>query len=500
MSMTIEQRATIIKYLKTHKISYQLTSPKTFTSSVNYPNALVIKIEDKNKLENLMAEINQLNTTRGNHPRIYASVIGGGRGGNNNSYSIGKLWEGVDVFLQLAWKPEFAIREADEIKTEDNEAICRISANMMLVELNQHLYEKGYYSPTLCGSLQFMSFAGGLATGSHTAYGYLSEMVEGLQVLLPNGEMKYFAKNDKDFSLYTTSASLGMLGIITAVDIKVNKGKKKLKRIVELSTYDTFMKKIREQVEQGISLDSRAIIFSSVNLKKDSPVKLTRWEWVSAETPNAGVVESQVADNSLIGRSILPMFAKKYPKMLSSIFRKVALTSGLEGVSVAPPASLMGAEAKVVGQLTEMGIFFAYNEKLDAILNHIFELAEEHRIQNTFPVNTAIYIRFPKKPDSNEHMVVIDFASMGLNLQPTKDFVDEVIAYLNKQDIKANIHYGKSYGVNLNKSLTSADGGWEALKKRCEVFYADHGMDEGMLKLRMDALENMGSTPRLKLN
>ncbi len=494
MTIKNDQRAELIKFLRQNKISYKLTSPKTITSSVKNANAILITIKEKNKLKDVTQKINQLNQ---NHPKdssIQVAVIGGGRGGNNQSYSIEKLWKGVDVFFQLVWPLEFNVLPQDEMKSSDSEAVCRVSPNMMLIELNKYLYANGYHCPTLFGSLTFMSIAGGLSTNSHTSYGYLSEIVQGIEVLLPNGETKYFSKKDKNFNLFCQNASLGLLGIITAVDINVKKESKKLKRIIEFSTYDQFMKKIREETAQGIPLDSRSIIFSSVNLKNNSPVKLTRWEWVSSSTPNQGVAEVQLIDDSFVGRSVLPMLATKYPKILSKFFNQATLSSAHGGVTISPPAEIMGPEARMVGRLTEMGINFAYNEKLDNILNKLSHLLNEKMALNLFPVNTAVFLRFPKKRDSNEYRVAMDFASMGLNITEMKEFVNEIIAYLDSEGIQAGVHYGKSNGIVCNKSLSSSSDSWDGLKIQYQQYYRENNLDENILSQRLIALENTETT------
>ncbi len=502
MPMTIAQRKEIIQFLDANNIRYEITSPRTYTSSVDQENALVINVKDKNQLPELVKKINEINLRNGDE-QVNASVIGGGRGGNNNSYSIGKLWNDVDVFIQLGWdpEPEFTVlttpplikkhkhKKTEKPELKPTEALCRISPNMMLSELNRRLYKEGYHCPTLCGSLPFMSFAGGLSTGSHTSYGYLSDIVQGVLLLLPNGKEKYFKKGDKEFDLIVDKASLGLLGTIIAVDIKVNKGRKNLKRVVEFSTYGEFMGEIHDQVAEGVSLESRSVIFSGVDLNSESRVKLTRWEWVP-EDAFEGVPGPQVADDSFVARKIGPMIAKQFPEMFSSVFQSVTLSPDLAGTVIAEPEAVMAPESKLAGQLTELGIFFDYGgENTDKALRRLSEILQAKRDQGEFPINTAIFMRFPKKPNSDQHLVAIDFASLSLDLKDTKAFVNEVIAYLESEGIKVNLHYGKSSGVSVNQALSERTEGWEKTKERFSKFYKHHHLDQSLLKKKLIALE-----------
>lgn len=499
---TPQELKDIQKYAKEHGIECSESTPKTFTSSVkgDVPHRIVLKINDASQLPPLMKEINRINAE--SKDPVCTSVIGGGRGGTNNSYSIGHIFDGTDVFIQIVTPPtlkEIHIKDHKEEFKEDKEskmpkddfeekeskrapttekksevAIFRISPNMMLVELNEQLFAAGYHCPTLCGGLPFMSLGGGLSTGSHTSVGYLADIVVGIRLLLPNGTYKYFTKEDPDFDLICNQPTLGLLGVITAIDIKVNPGRKKLQTTTALLTYENFMAEIEKDIQRGQTLDFRGLIFSAYDLQGKTPVKMTRWDWVEGTTPDVGTPAVAIADSSFFSSRVVPKIATTSPKLVSYFFNREKITPAHSGKIVAEPHKIMGPESQLVGTLTEVGVFFDYDaSKMKEVLKRLEEILKSKGAQNKFPVNTAIFIRFPKSGAG--HKVAIDFASLGLDLPEMLPFINEFVSYLRTLSLHPQTHFGKNHAIQISQSDSSSNG-WEQLKAKYSAFYKKHDL------------------------
>lgn len=488
MAMTEKQRLAIIKYCEMNDIDCQQKSPQTFTSSVNeHANHLIITFKNKEQLHEFTQQICDWNR---DPPHIQTSIIGGGRGGHNNSYSIAQLWEGTDVFMQLAWEPTVTIQTNNSESPE--EKTCRISPNMMLTELNKQLYDSDLHCPLLFGTLPYMSIAGGLATNSHTAYGYLADAVVGLEVLLPNGSYQYFKKGDPDFDLLCNNMTVGLFGVVTAVDIKVEPGRKKLQRTVEFSTYAHVMDRT---VKDKAPLNSRGIIFSPNPLNDNTRVKITKWAWVDATTPDTGT--SETPDTlSQPTTSLAKHLAQSHPRKMSSLFQTTRMSTRSAGTVVKHPCEVMGPESKLSGDVTDMSVFFDYDAgKMDDFLKHLEKLIADESKEKRYPVNTAFFIRFPKNGDKQR--VAIDATSFGLRLQEMQPLFHKIASYLQEQGMNPSLHAGKTSGISMNKQLSEKS--WSALKKRYAAFYKKHHLNIHDLNRKVASLEQP-STIRIKID
>ncbi|MBA3660473.1 MAG: FAD-binding oxidoreductase [Gammaproteobacteria bacterium] len=503
--MTIEsnQLNELVKFCDANGITWRQSTPKSFTYTLKDQNkkGLIVTFKDPAKLPDFIKKINEMNQTL--EKPITTSVIGGGRGGNNNSYSIGNLWKGTDVFMELAWKPHIELPSSNNVDI-DKKQICRITPNIMLIELNQMLYDQGYHCPTLTGTLPFMSFGGGLSTNSHTATGYLADIVQGIQLLLPSGEEKYFSREDEDFDLVCNHPSLGLLGIITRIDIEVWPTKKKLKRTIEYSTFGQFHESIKNDIaSHQSSLNDRAIIFPAVGLHTDTPVKMTKWEWVDGNMPNHGKDETQVCDSSWKATQFLPWLAKKHPKTLAKLFKFTMMRESKSAATttINSPSAIMGPEALLMGAITEMGLLFDYDaKKTDEFFKYLLQQLSQKNLNKQFPINLAIFIRFPNKLNTPQggNRVAIDFASFGLNRAELQVFVTSLIQYLNDQTMNPGVHYGKSSGVKANRSHARLS--WDSLKKKYLDFHnrhnaSEHNASKRAIEFKISALEIEPSIP-----
>jgi hypothetical protein len=477
--MTPSEQKTLLAYLKAQNIPFSLSAPRSFTSSVAQGTQKpVIALNDPAQLPDLIKNINAIN------PTLSVTVIGGGRGGTNNSYSPNNLWEGTDIFIQFAYEPSLTLLSEEQKENNANEQICRVSPNMMLVELNKALYDRGYHCPHLYGVLPFMSLAGGLSTNSHTSFGFLADIVEGIELLLPNGEKKYFKKGSEDFNVCVTS-SLGLLGIMTAIDIKVVLGKKKLQRVHSLLTYETFVNKIQQAEQDSIHLNSLSIIFSPIRLNANSSAKLTTWNWVDDETPDQGKSAPQIADDSISVNCCAPFFAMFRPTFLYCFFKLAAVTQ--QETLVARPDAIMGPESKIAGNITAVELLFDYDKtKVKAFFMHLQTLLGG----SEYPVNTAVFIRFPKQ-SAGTQKVAIDFISFGLNSKKIAPFVNELIGYLNDQEISAHVHYGKNDAVSINSTYVTSENSWKNLKIKYQGFYERHGLNNPLLIKKIEGLQSV---------
>lgn len=441
MVMGSYDRDFIIHYCKWYGLQYSTVTPTTFTQSIKPAQGkltLTFKTQDE-----LIRFTKFMSSYRDNKTKpINRAVIGGGRGGNNSSYSIRNLWDGNDIFMQLAWPPAARPKESSGVGVKT----FRISPNIMLSELNQQLSKHGAHSPILCGCLPFMSFGGGLVTNSHTAVSHLIDIVEGIEVLQESGEVVYIHKEDSAFKSFFEKPN--SKNIILNIDIEVKHNKKKLERKFEFIPYKDLANAIIET--DASELNSKGIIFSPYKLNPNTEVKVTTWKWVGFDKVNKGLFAPiKLIIQKFKVRAAINL-ANYRPKWMNKLFNNALHQSDKHVIREA--AELMGPEATITGIISEVGLLFDFKSEdmpwLFQLLQNEFESADK---DGKNPVNTAVYLRFPKS--GKKTMVALDFACIGLNQPELRPFVTKIINAVYDKGLNPVIHAGKSYGAELTKEL-----------------------------------------------
>ena len=104
----------------------------------------------------------------------------------------------------------------------ENDKTVTVESGIILGELNLFL-EKNDLSLHVLPAISYQSLGGVLATSSHgsnSSTGSMSSAIEEITMVLADGEVKTFNKNDDDFKAFNTS--LGALGVIYSVKIRCN--------------------------------------------------------------------------------------------------------------------------------------------------------------------------------------------------------------------------------------------------------------------------------------
>src|SRR5699024_9765563 len=92
-----------------------------------------------------------------------------------------------------------------------------------LKELGELLYAQGYALENL-GDINAQSIAGAISTGTHGTgqdFGNIPTQVVGLTHMNATGELIYISNTENKHLLQASQISLGMLGIIVKVELKV---------------------------------------------------------------------------------------------------------------------------------------------------------------------------------------------------------------------------------------------------------------------------------------
>lgn len=472
------------------------------------------------------------------YPSLRVRDIGGGRGGNNQSFSISKLWSATDVFIQFVAEPTVKITTAsrelgdvstpeaedayeDESADEDgpaspistgraspqgevaevgaadmgDEPIVTISPNITLQELNQKLAEMGLHSDGLSGCLPFMSFAGGLGTQSHSSQQYLADMVQAVTVVLPNGKEKTYQSGDDDFNLICKGPNLGLVGTIVSIDIKVNKGKRQLKKDIALSTFEDFTSPAQLDTWKEEGLHSRTIMMQGAGLEESSYVKTTHLTYVDEKasrsdgdtTPDTYTYGSQRSEGWVI------WFANTFPALFRFFFIASVMDERHRSrQEVAEVADIMGPESILYAGVTEAGLIFKFtsSEEVSAFFTHMQSTLNDYEAKGLIPVNTAVFVRFPKSLGEEGNDVCVDFASMGLDLALMKPFIDDLFKFFaedKKERMKPHAHWGKTGAIRFNKQHNSKF--WEAHKSSLKIFYDSNGLNAKALEDNIRRLE-----------
>jgi xylitol oxidase len=108
-----------------------------------------------------------------------------------------------------------------EIVIDKDRAIVRVPAGMKYGALAVALHDRGWALHNMA-SLPHISVAGAIATATHgsgVGNGNLATAVRGLEIVLPDGNIKRVTADDPDFAGYVVG--LGLVGIVTNVELAI---------------------------------------------------------------------------------------------------------------------------------------------------------------------------------------------------------------------------------------------------------------------------------------
>src|SRR5699024_3086976 len=113
------------------------------------------------------------------------------------------------------------IRGIDRIDREQD--VVTVWGGTTLKDLGELLYSNGYAMENL-GDINAQTIAGAISTGTHGTgqqFGNIPSQVVGLTLLTSNGELCHISTTENSHLLEAAKISLGMLGIIVKVELKV---------------------------------------------------------------------------------------------------------------------------------------------------------------------------------------------------------------------------------------------------------------------------------------
>jgi len=167
-------------------------------------------------------------------------------------------------FSRAAWGPGLHVSAealAPEIDVSPDRSEVTVTAGIRYAELGPALHDRGLALAAMA-SLPHISVGGAIATGTHgsgDAIGTLSSAVTALEVVTPDGDLRWVRRGiDEDFTGWVVG--LGALGIITRVTLRVE------------PTYD-----VTQSVLLGLDLDVVEDRFDDVFGAATSVSVFTRW-------------------------------------------------------------------------------------------------------------------------------------------------------------------------------------------------------------------------------
>jgi xylitol oxidase len=110
---------------------------------------------------------------------------------------------------------------SQEIVIDKDRAIVTVPAGMKYGELAVALHDRGWALHNMA-SLPHISVAGAIATATHgsgVGNGNLATAVRGLEIVLPDGNIKQVTSEDPDFPGY--AVGLGLVGIVSKVELAI---------------------------------------------------------------------------------------------------------------------------------------------------------------------------------------------------------------------------------------------------------------------------------------
>jgi FAD-linked oxidoreductase len=268
------------------------------------------------------------------------------------------------------------------INIDHQKRVAEVWAGTRLYDLSEYLYKHGYAQENL-GDINVQSVAGAFVTGTHGTganYGIIASQLEEITLVLANGEVLTCTREHHSNFFHAAGVSLGMLGIIVKVKI----------RVVPSQTHELI---VRKEYLKNILQDLNAIkdqhdhvefyLFpysENIQLKTMNPTNLPP-QSLKFEQWKTNLLENKAL---FLVSEFCRLFPKSSPK-ISNLMSKLVSDSKLVG----PSHELFCTPRNVRFQEMEYSI-------PDHFLGEVIERIHKEIPRQGFQVNFPIECRFVK--------------------------------------------------------------------------------------------------------
>ncbi len=498
MSLSVENQSALLDFASKKGITAQ-TGFKNFTQNVIERDAVVLDIENRESLKQVLAYINAINKDK---PATETVVLRAAAGGKkelghekeySQSFSLTPCASG-DVIVRLVG-PEF--QKIEVLDKEKN--LVQVGAGVQIGDLDHALYDEHKLCLPTSSLIPYVTLVGLIANAGHGTgrdQPSVAGLIRAMTICRPDGKIVRIDKeNHPDFETIRAS-HLGLFGVVLSVEIECAPAAK-LQCVKEARSVNALC----QDIKNGLFHDNDYVSVMYVptyqpDERNEKNVTVIRWKPVGldVETTNSCPLVRDAEQELSIKISDLfnvPGFLAHHshliPLYMKHLVARIEVGSK-DTLSVAPWPDVAHYQVAFPSNLEDTDYLFATKKNCEEIIKAIDRICEKlaeyaARKQKQFPITEAIYIRFLKGTNgglstsqTNEektHICGLDIVT-NRNIPGYADFKVEMDR-LFFEELGAVPHWGKT--VDLNKNYAELYGKrYDEFKKVLDRWYEQCGL------------------------
>lgn len=327
--------------------------------------------------------------------------------------------------------------------------LVNVWAGTSLKHLGALLHECDYAMENL-GDINHQTIAGAISTGTHGTgadYGSLSTQIRMLTVVTANGDIMEISPSQNPAYFQAFRISIGMLGIIVKVQLKVVKQQQLTKKSYSLS-FNTCLRQL-----DSLRAQNRHAEFYWFPHTHTTQVKTVNLAYEHRQHAKKGSAFNEiVVENGALWA--LSEISRLEPRLAKNVSKACAL--GIPTATTTGPSHQIFVTPRLI-KFREMEYSVPY-EEMASVLRDIRHVIEKKKIRVHFPIEC----RYVKSDDIwlspayyRDAAYIAIHMYKGMAFQPYFDAIEEVFTYYNGRP-----HWGKMHSLS-SESLSTVYPKWD---------------------------------------
>lgn len=491
MGLNQDDLNTLFEVIEKHRIKAR-NGFKNFSQNLNYPEALVLDVENKEALSAVVSTVYKLNQSKPDAKRVLVRAAAGRRHGDySESFSF---TEGVDadIIIRLVGK------EFRNIKKTNRENIMCVGASAQIGEVDKKLYDKFNLALPTSSLIQYPTVSGlaanaGHGTGLHQPS--FSGLIRGMTVCLPNGEITRIDESHPDFETIR-GAHLGLFGIVLDLDMECVEAKK-VKCIMDVSTIPDFIQKVKNGLFAKYPYVSVMYVptyqKNEMTSEKHQNVIIYAWTPVDKSTPDENSCPfishlTQEIQIQLEEKLNVTQMLREYPMLIPYFTRYMISTVaiGKKDTESIGPWYTMHYQTAFPKDIDDADYLFEVGQNSEEIvtaMEKVVATLSKYAQSGMYPVLDAVYLRLfsgtnggMSTSSHSEGKVVCGLDMVSSNGIPGySEFKRDMEDYFINGPLKSKPHWGKYVPSEVDYEEMYGES-YQQFIKALQDWYAKHDM------------------------
>ncbi len=471
MPLSAENRSAIIHYITEHAIAHHIGF-QNFTHNVVLPNAIVLDIEKKEQLQQLIIYINDFNKDKPLEEKITLRVAAGGQKDfghtkkYSESFSLTPCAEG-DVIVRLTGA------EFQKIKVIDKEKnIVRVGASVQIGDLDNKLYHEHDLCMPTSSLIPFVTLAGLAATAGHGTgrdQPSVAGLIRAMTLCLPDGTIQRIDASHPDFKTIRAS-HLGLFGAVLSLEIECIKAAK-LQCVMESRSINELIDEIKNGLFYKYPYVSIMYVPTYQQHERDKKnVIIFSWKPVALDVENTNITPklTHIEQNFSIKMNNLfnvPGFLTQHscliPPYMKYLVARMEVGSA-DTIAVGPWPDMAHYQTAFPWSLDDADYLFNTRgtscDEIVKAIEYVSIKLSEYAQRGQYPIIDAVYLRFFKGTNgglstsatkfSDEHICGFDIVS-NAGIPGYAAFKAETEKFFS-EELHARPHWGKTVPLNID--------------------------------------------------